>query len=155
MAARTAAPTPKPSLLQTMGLGATEAPSEAAETPQAAPVSVAAVPESRTPAEPPHGSQVGRVGSQPSRRVESQKRAAEPDAGKPGSPADATLQSIRLGHRTRRLGGAKPLLAPINVDVPAELLDHLRVLSADIPYPLRRIVEEALELWLVATANTE
>ena len=80
-------------------------------------------------------------------------RPAGGDGG-PASPADGALLQIRQQHRVRRSEGVKPPLAPLNVDVPLDLLQHVRELSADIPYPLRRVVEEALELWLVATANT-
>lgn len=76
------------------------------------------------------------------------------DEGGPASPADGALLHIREQHRVRRSEGVKPPLAPLNVDVPLDLLQHVRELSGDIPYPLRRLVEEALELWLVATGNT-
>jgi hypothetical protein len=66
---------------------------------------------------------------------------------------DDALRTIRDRHRAER-AEAKPPLAPLNVDVPLALLQHLRALSADIPYPLRRLTQEALELWLVATGNT-
>ncbi len=49
--------------------------------------------------------------------------------------------------------GVRTPLAPLNVDIPLELLEHLRQVSLDIPYPLRRLAEEAVELWLGATGN--
>ncbi len=65
----------------------------------------------------------------------------------------AVLDRIRQRHRDRRISNTRTPLAPLNVDLPLELLDHVRQVSQDIPYPLRRLAEEAIELWLEATGN--
>ena len=84
-----------------------------------------------------------------------QARLTEHDNEAAVPAVDVALHAIREKHRTQRAAGAKSPLAPLNVDVPIDLLRHIRILSADIPYPLRRLAEEALELWLVATNNTQ
>ena len=63
------------------------------------------------------------------------------------------LEGIRRRHKDRRASGARTPLAPLNVDLPLELLEHVRQVAQDIPYPLRRLAEEAIELWLEATGN--
>ena len=139
---------PKPTLLTSLGVRAT--------------------PDAEADAEPGQeeltGAQDGKPAPEPRRaRKRAPARAASTsgpkarsavDTGAPASPADGALTRIRQQHRARRAEGVKPPLAPLNVDVPLDLLQHVRELSGDIPYPLRRVVEEALELWLVATGNT-
>lgn len=164
------APNPKPSLLSSLGV---------LPAPQPADERAASIEDTQTPVEDaavPNNVQAGgekrQDGSdvavtpaprQPTKsKSPAQTRERNADqAGRPtGQPASdedsvvaAALHVIREQHRARRGSGAKPPLAPLNVDVPLELLQHIRRLSADIPYPLRRLAEEALELWLVATEN--
>ena len=147
---------PKPTLLASLGVRAT--PDDETEAAAPGPEALTADSGSRSaqdgksaPAEPRRPRR--NVPARPASTSGPKARSAVDDGG-PASPADGALLRIRQQHRARRAEGSKPPLAPLNVDVPLELIQHVRELSGDIPYPLRRVVEEALELWLVATGNT-
>ena len=170
------APEPKPTLLASLGVGpspaqppveelssraegeadptetdvaATETPGAIAERQEAAEF---ASPRRKTAEDATAGVRsTSKAGGSPRR----QARLTEDDNEAASPAVDAALHAIREKHRTQRAAGAKSPLAPLNVDVPIDLLRHIRILSADIPYPLRRLAEEALELWLVATNNTQ
>ena len=140
-----AAPEPKPTLLASIGLTGGEAP----PTP-ASPTDLA----NQAPASETHDG-----GSRTRRRRPSQspRTASSPTSQDRRDPAPATLSAalneIRQRHRERRTSGERTPLAPLNVDIPLDLLEHVRQVSQDIPYPLRRLAEEAIELWLEATGN--
>ncbi len=166
-------PEPKPTLLASLGVKpgpraepidenrSTEAPSEPSK---------AVAPGGRSE-DRAKGEEAAQPAPQPSagiargtaRRVRSTSKAdssvvqatkpLEHDATSTAPPVDVALRAIRDQHRLERSTGSREPLAPFNVDVPIGLLKHIRTLSSDIPYPLRRLAEEALELWLVATDN--
>lgn len=164
-----AAPAPKPSLLASLGVrpdphlqaeertDSIESPAQAESADARA--NATAEPQQRdatahAPPAPPRRSTAPKPAIQ-TRQASThtrQPRTQPRDYGE--MPAAAALDVIRERHRARRGSGAKPPLAPLNVDVPLELLQQIRSLSSDIPYPLRRLAEEALELWVVATADT-
>lgn len=62
----------------------------------------------------------------------------------------AALSLVKAANRARRGSTETTPLAPFNVDVPLDLLREVRAVSRDVPYPLRRLAEEALQLWLIA-----
>ncbi|MCA1704670.1 MAG: hypothetical protein LC808_15960 [Actinobacteria bacterium] len=140
-----AAPEPKPTLLASIGVTGGEAPPASASPTDLA---------NQAPASETHDS-----GSRNRRRRPSQspRTASSPTTQDRRDPAPATLSAalneIRQRHRERRTSGERTPLAPLNVDVPLDLLEHVRQVSQDIPYPLRRLAEEAIELWLEATGN--
>ncbi len=128
------APEPKPTLLSTMGVSG----------------AVSSLPQPNT------GSPQGRAPSRraPRRPGTSRPSPAASDADRPDQGAETlrdALSRIQQRHRERRTAGVRTPLAPLNVDIPLDLLEHARRVSQDIPYPLRRLAEEAVELWLEAT----
>lgn len=132
-------PEPKPTLLSAMGVSGGVVPSV---TPP--PTETDAAPPSTPPRQAP-------------RRL---KPSVAPEAAakingsthQPETLRDA-LSHIQQRHRERRSSGVRTPLAPLNVDIPLELLEHVRQVSQDIPYPLRRLAEEAIELWLAAAGH--
>jgi hypothetical protein len=140
-----ASPEPKPTLLASIGISGGEVPQAPAgptEVAPQAPESEAHDSNSRTRRRRPSSSP--RTAGSPTTRD-----GPEPDL----QTLSAALHEIRQRHRQRRSSGERTPLAPLNVDVPLDLLDHVRQVSQDIPYPLRRLAEEAIELWLEATGN--
>ena len=141
-----ATPEPKPTLLASMGVTGGEAPpGPATPTSQA----------EQAEASDTHDSSSSRTRR---RRSSSSPRTASAPTTRtrPDSAPEAlsaALHDIRQRHRERRTSGERTPLAPLNVDVPLDLLDHVRQVSQDIPYPLRRLAEEAIELGLEATGN--
>ncbi len=134
-----AAPEPRPTLLSSIGVSGGEAPT--------------APPRPDNDTEPePRLAPPRKEPSHPSRSSARSASDGEQTAATPETLSDA-LDAVRRRHRDRRTSGVRMPLAPLNVDLPLELLDHLRQLSQDIPYPLRRLAEEAIELWLEATGN--
>lgn len=135
------APEPKPTLLATMGIS--PRPSEDAASDPADPSNT---PDSRETEPIPRPRRPSRSTALPDQIDDAAFR--EPDL----APA---LAAIRARHRARRAVGERLPLAPLNVDVPLSLLEELREISQEVPYPLRRMTEEALELWLAATGHPE
>lgn len=131
-----ATPEPKPTLLASMGVsgGVPPATTPPSQKPEPAPPPA---PRRRNPV-PARG---------PGPPVRTQDSTPDPEQ------LSAALGEIRQRHRERRAVAERTPLAPLNVDIPLELLEHVRHVSQDIPYPLRRLAEEAIELWLLATSN--
>ena len=140
-----AAPEPKPTLLASMGVTGGEAPpAPASPTSQAGQAEASETHDSSSRTRRRRSSSSPRTASSPTTR---NRPDPAPEA------LSAALHDIRQRHRERRTSGERTPLAPLNVDVPLDLLDHVRQVSQDIPYPLRRLAEEAIELWLEATGN--
>ena len=137
----TATPEPKPTLLASIGVSGGEAPPGRAAHPD----DVAAT---TAPPRKPRQSGTRRVRPSPPPRDANDQHVPEAPETLP-----LVLDRIRDRHRARRSAGTRTPLAPLNVDVPLDLLEHVRQVSQDIPYPLRRLAEEAIELWLEATGN--
>ena len=142
-----AGPEPKPTLLASIGVSGGEAPAPAPTTPQHA---AKQPPGSETP-DSSVRTRRRRPSSSPPRALGSLATQNPPERAP--ETLSAALHEIRQRHRERRSSGERTPLAPLNVDVPIDLLDHVRQVSQDIPYPLRRLAEEAIELWLEATGN--
>ena len=136
-----ATPEPRPTLLASIGVSGGEAPPTPRVEPDDEPATTAPSPQARRRA--PRTRSSPRSGDAPNDRDPSEGAEALPLA----------LDRIRQRHRQRRSSGSRTPLAPLNVDLPLELLEHVRQVSQDIPYPLRRLAEEAIELWLEATGN--
>ena len=153
-------PKPKPTLLTSLGVSGGDSPppapingEEAAPTTDASGGEEASERSIRPP--DPHSADP-RPAPRRRRRAPTgapSSLAATHQTTESSATAAIALDRIRQRHKERRGAGVRLPKAPLNVDLPLPLLDHIRELAQDIPYPLRRIAEEALELWLEATGN--
>lgn len=132
-------PEPKPTLLSTLGVSGGVVP-PAAPTPTET-------------GEAPPSTRPRRAPRRPKSSVAAQIAAEANGSTEQLKTLQDALSQIQQRHRERRSTGLRTPLAPLNVDIPLDLLEHVREVSQDIPYPLRRLAEEAIELWLEATGQ--
>ncbi len=153
-------PKPKPTLLTSLGVSGGDSPPAApinGEEAPATPDASGGEEASERSVRPPNAHSADQIPAPRRRRrgsagAPSSLAAAGQGTGSPATAAIA-LDRIRQRHKERRAAGVRLPKGPLNVDLPLPLLDHVREVAQDIPYPLRRIAEEALELWLEATGN--